>query len=277
MARPLLRLLRLRDTSIFDQLRLEEALLRADPGASNWLILNRGADPGLAVLGASGKPRELLNVRAMLDDGIPAVKRFSGGGTVFVDSGTLFATIIMNNVDAPPRPYPRDIMDWSAEVYREALARGSGVRSFHLRDNDYTVGDGDDGEGLKFGGNAQSIVRDRWLHHTSFLWEFDPDTMHRYLQMPKKMPDYRGDREHRSFLRPMHEFIDTPDTFFDSLVDELGTRYDVEETDVEAAWEAVEGLDHRRSNKVRGRCGGGAGEVRGRCEDVSGGRGLEVW
>jgi lipoate-protein ligase A len=66
---------------------------------------------------------------------------------------------------------------------------------FELRENDYVFGS------LKFGGNAQSkvfgacadmrsmaqrryswaaypgIVKDRWLHHTSFLWDFHERNM----------------------------------------------------------------------------------------------------
>lgn len=37
----------------------------------------------------------------------------------------------------------------------------------------------------QFGGNAQAITKGRWLHHTSFLWDFDPANM-LYLQMPDK-------------------------------------------------------------------------------------------
>ena len=37
----------------------------------------------------------------------------------------------------------------------------------------------------QFGGNAQAITKGRWLHHTSFLWSFDPANM-LYLQMPEK-------------------------------------------------------------------------------------------
>ncbi len=45
----------------------------------------------------------------------------------------------------------------------------------------------------KFGGNAQSITKQRWVHHTSFLWDFQPAHME-YLQHPPRMPDYRQAR-----------------------------------------------------------------------------------
>jgi lipoate-protein ligase A len=42
----------------------------------------------------------------------------------------------------------------------------------------------------KFGGNAQAITGRHWLHHTSFLWDYNPAHM-ALLQQPKKAPEYR--------------------------------------------------------------------------------------
>ena len=42
----------------------------------------------------------------------------------------------------------------------------------------------------KFGGNAQAITGKRWLHHTSFLWDYRPEAM-ALLQHPPKAPEYR--------------------------------------------------------------------------------------
>lgn len=43
----------------------------------------------------------------------------------------------------------------------------------------------------KFGGNAQSITKNRWIHHTSFLWDFDVNNM-AYLRLPTRAPKYRS-------------------------------------------------------------------------------------
>lgn len=50
---------------------------------------------------------------------------------------------------------------------------------------DYVFGD------RKFGGNAQSIIKHRWIHHTSFLWDYDNKNMS-YLKLPAKAPKYRS-------------------------------------------------------------------------------------
>ena len=66
--------------------------------------------------------------------------------------------------------------------------------SFSLRENDYVLGD------LKMGGNAQSIGKNGWLHHTSFLWDYQDEHMMDYLTLPHKRPEYRKDRSHHDFL-----------------------------------------------------------------------------
>jgi len=43
----------------------------------------------------------------------------------------------------------------------------------------------------KFGGNAQSITKNRWIHHTSFLWDYDVKNMD-YLKLPMRAPTYRS-------------------------------------------------------------------------------------
>ena len=50
---------------------------------------------------------------------------------------------------------------------------------------DYCFGD------VKFGGNAQAITKQRFLHHTSLLWDYQSERM-RLLKHPAKIPDYRA-------------------------------------------------------------------------------------
>ena len=50
---------------------------------------------------------------------------------------------------------------------------------------DYCFGD------VKFGGNAQAITKQRFLHHTSLLWDYQSERM-RLLKHPSKIPDYRA-------------------------------------------------------------------------------------
>jgi lipoate-protein ligase A len=52
---------------------------------------------------------------------------------------------------------------------------------------DYTFGE------RKFGGNAQAITKQRWLHHTSLLWGFESGNM-ALLKHPSRVPEYRAVR-----------------------------------------------------------------------------------
>ncbi|EED89684.1 predicted protein, partial [Thalassiosira pseudonana CCMP1335] len=135
-------------------------------------------------------------------DGVLVLKRFSGGGTVVVDHDSLWTTFIGRNevkmgVSTSGsrecvKPFPREIMEWSADIGDE-VEEDSTTPKFQLRENDYVLGE------RKMGGNAQSIVSGGFLHHTSFLWDFDNTNME-YLTIPDKRPDYRGNRSHDDFL-----------------------------------------------------------------------------
>lgn len=68
-----------------------------------------------------------------MEDRIPVIKRFTGGGTVIVDKSTLFVSLICNKDDVPNvQPYPRSVMAWSGSLYGEVF---KGVNGFQLREN----------------------------------------------------------------------------------------------------------------------------------------------
>ncbi|KAL2895764.1 Lipoate-protein ligase LplJ [Bienertia sinuspersici] len=193
---PLMNLVRMNRVPILQQLQLEEKLLRTS--SDNWCIINDGTPDPTIVMGISGKPAELLDVKSVLRNNIPVIKRFTGGGTVIVDCGTVFISFICNK-DAVPglQAYPQPIMAWSSLLYDEVL-RGAG--DFKLRENDYVFGN------LKFGGNAQSITKNRWIHHTSFLWDYEDANM-TYLKIPQRAPKYRQARDHSEFICRMKDII----------------------------------------------------------------------
>lgn len=112
-------------------LLLEEAVLRK--GSSNWcvlelpaseaglahthavtrrLILAQGIAPPQIVMGISAKPHRVVNLAKARRRRLPALRRFTGGGTVVVDHNTLFVSLIMNAVSAGTRhacPVPSHI------------------------------------------------------------------------------------------------------------------------------------------------------------------------
>jgi len=220
-----LNVLRLRGLSIFNQLQFEEVLLRRNK--ENWFLLNSGMAGTSIVLGFSGKVAELVDEKAVraASEQVTLIRRYSGGGTVVVDKSTLFASFVMNAGDVPSLPYPRDIMNWSETIYGPTFA-AFGIPNFSLRENDYVFGE------QKIGGNAQSISKDRWTHHTSFLWDFD-ETKMQYLQLPKKRPAYRGDRPHGDFVARVKEHVPSVEQLETRLIEQLRMHYDVVERSLE--------------------------------------------
>ncbi|EFJ50368.1 hypothetical protein VOLCADRAFT_103956 [Volvox carteri f. nagariensis] len=199
MSRPVLNVLLLSRLPIYNQLHLEEALLRATK--DNWLIVNDGAFDPAIVVGISGRPPQLIDCELSLRHGIQAIRRFTGGGTVVVDHDTLFSTLIMQGSALPDVDcFPQPIMAWTERIYRPAFA-AAGCPDFALRENDYIIGDG-----RKVGGNAQAITGRRWLHHTSFLWDFDPQRM-ALLRQPAKAPQYRQGRTHLDFVARLRDVL----------------------------------------------------------------------
>jgi len=79
------------------------------------------------------KLSELVKVKPVLQDRIPIIKRFTGGGTVVVDHDTIFVTLICNkDAVSNVQPFPRNIMSWSGLLYSEVF---KGLADFHLREN----------------------------------------------------------------------------------------------------------------------------------------------
>ena len=196
---------------IFQQLQLEEALLRTE--MRNFCLVNQGSSRAI-VMGSSGVAEELLHLEKVQNDKIPVIRRYSGGGTVIVDEKTLFITFLFSKKDLP-LSFPEPILRWSFDLYEQAWQ----LPDFTLRENDHALGM------RKCGGNAQYIQKDRWMHHTSFLWDYAPHNME-YLQLPKRRPAYRQDRPHGEFLCCLKEHR-SMSSLTEQLTAELVTRFDI--------------------------------------------------
>ena len=197
---PVINVLRLSRFPIYHQLLLEEAMLRGT--TANWLIVNDGAFTPAIVMGISGKHEELIHGHEAVGSGIQVIRRFSGGGTVVVDENTVLTTLIMDqgHEHKPPvEPYPKEIMKWTADHLFGPTFKRYG--DFQLQENDYAFGQN------KFGGNAQSITGKRWLHHTSFLWDYDHHLMALLKSSPPRAPEYRRGRDHHSFVMKLKDIV----------------------------------------------------------------------
>ncbi len=184
--------LELHNQSIAQQLELEERLLRKE--TASFCLVNSGSCRTI-VLGISSQPERLLHLERVERDEIAVIRRFSGGGTVIVDEGTLFVTLILSASDLSVPLFPEPILRFGEALYQKSWQ----IPGFHLRENDYVIGE------RKCGGNAQYIQRARCLQHTSFLWDYQEQNMD-YLLLPEKRPAYRLDRAHGAFLCRLKEY-----------------------------------------------------------------------
>lgn len=230
----MLNLIRLKNYPILHQLQLEEALLRAD--SRNWCILNEGS-PEAIVMGISGRVHELINQKVYVKAPVPVIKRFSGGGTVFVDHNTCFVTMICNHASTSVAPFPDQVLRWNAALYHDFLKD----HGFIIQANDYALND------RKFGGNAQYLSKGRWLHHSSLLWDFNPKNME-VLKMPPKIPDYRKARPHSDFLCTLKDCLDSPEALFNKILHQLTQFFQIKEVKLNEVDDIMH-LPHRRSTE----------------------------
>ena len=239
-------LIRLENTPILTQLKLEEALYRHDD--RNWCLVNQYSGPPTVVLGISGQPSKLVKVEDVSRDNIPMIRRFSGGGTVILHSGSFLVSFVCRKdflgAERNLAESPGGLMSWSQSYYADMFRRMRESNrmdvdestEFGLTGQDYTFGGT-----RKIGGNAQALSKDRFVHHTSFLWSYDPDIM-KYLTIPEKQPEYRANRDHGDFLCRMCDVILDSAAWWSAFESELRSRCQVVEMDEECALPLLEEL-----------------------------------
>lgn len=208
-----LKIIELENVSIFDQLKYEEYLLRDT--SDNICLINYGSAPAV-VMGISGKLDELVHIDKAQALNIPIIKRYSGGGTVVIDQDTLFVTFIFNTKDINVPGFPEYIYRFSELIYKNVFQ----PLPFELKQNDYVLNN------RKCGGNAQYIKKDRWLHHTSFLYDYQKANMD-VLKHPKKTPTYREGRDHTDFVCKLKDFLENKHHLFNSLKTTLACEFDI--------------------------------------------------
>ncbi len=232
---PQINVLALEGVSILEQLRLEEALLRS--GDQNFCILNHKSSPAI-VMGISGKEEELIDEEEFSKRPVSVIRRFSGGGCVLINQETLFLTFICNRKDIDIGTCPKALLSWTEKVLMPCFLPGS----FQVRENDYVLGD------KKFGGNAQYFTKDRWLHHTSILWDFSDEEM-RVLKMPPKIPDYREGRSHKKFLIRLKEHFSSKDHFFENVIHSLSKSFQLQKLE-KCDVEYILKTPHRKATEI---------------------------
>jgi lipoate-protein ligase A len=179
--------------TLAENLALEEALLlEAEATGAESLRIWEWPAPAV-VLGAGCRLAEDVFESRCRRDGVPIVRRSSGGGTVLLGAGCLVYSLVLRFDRAlelgEVRPSYRYILD----RLRTALAEVTGPLE-RAGISDLAQG------GRKVSGSGQQRKRTHLLHHGTLLYDFDVAMVERYLALPTRQPDYRKGRPHADFL-----------------------------------------------------------------------------
>lgn len=189
------RLLDLTLPSPVENLALDDALLdELDEHGGEPVLRFWESDRYFVVLGPSCRLIDDVHIAACEQDGIPVLRRTSGGGTVLQGPGCLSYAFVL------PLTFHPDLANirTTNRLILERIAR-----SLHRWEpavacrgiSDLAI------DGLKISGNAQRRKRHALLFHGTILHAMNSDLITRYLKQPVRQPDYRENRPHSTFLR----------------------------------------------------------------------------
>jgi lipoate-protein ligase A len=177
-----------------ENLALDEALLlEAEAGRGGELLRLWEWPQPAVILGAGCRLADDVDEAACLADGVPILRRASGGGTVLLGPGCLLYSLVLAQENSP------GLQDVTAS-YAVILGRVAAALDDVLPGiepagiSDLAVG------GRKFSGNAQQRKLRYLLHHGTLLYDFDLRRVAGYLRPPGRQPEYRDRRDHAAFL-----------------------------------------------------------------------------
>lgn len=174
----------------------DEVLLDlAERGLSGEALRFWESDQFFIVLGRISKGEDDLKLDAVRRDGIPVLRRSSGGGTVLQGKGCLNFSLVLSKESRPELSGIRQSYAFILGQVVRALKRFNvACRYFPISDIALT------GSQKKISGNAQKRSRNFILHHGTLLYDFDLRKIEDYLEMPADIPPYRAGRPHLDFV-----------------------------------------------------------------------------
>jgi lipoate-protein ligase A len=190
-----MKLLDLTLPTLAENLALEEALLEAaDRSASPNEVLRLWESPQFAVIiGRASRVEEEVNVPFCRQEGIPILRRCSGGTAVVIGPGCFLYGVVL---DCEKRPSIR-MVDHAHRLVLNQLGesiRRLGVPVDFEEPCDLTWNN------RKISGNSLRCKRQSLLYHGTVLYDFANDLISRCLRFPPRQPTYRQDRPHTEFV-----------------------------------------------------------------------------
>ncbi len=183
-----------------ENVALDEALLEAcEAGQLAEGVLRLWESPDyFIVLGRSSDPQVEVDLAACRREGVPVLRRPSGGGTVLAGPGCLMYAVVL---DYRALPHLRAVDGAHRHVLeRIAAALAPQVPGVaHAGISDLVI-EAENTPTLKISGNALRAKRDHFLYHGTLLYDFALDRIGQLLAAPTRVPTYRQCRAHGEFV-----------------------------------------------------------------------------
>ncbi|RMF41072.1 MAG: lipoate--protein ligase family protein [Planctomycetota bacterium] len=178
-----------------ENLAWEDALLQqADSGQFRHECLRLwDARQVFVVLGRSSRARQEVHLETVDRQGIPLLRRITGGATIVAAPGCMFYAVTLSLEKRPELRMLDQAHRFVMERIRQAVGR-LGIAARVDGNCDLVVGE------RKTSGNSLRIQRNWLLYHGTLLLDMDLSWPDRLLAHPPREPAYRRGRAHCDFL-----------------------------------------------------------------------------
>ena len=177
-------------TDPYYNLATEEYLLKQTDGYYIYLWINDRA----VIVGKNQNALEEVNLAYTEKNGIKVVRRLTGGGTVYHDKGNLCYTVI-----APYDSAKDNYKVFTAPVIE--YLKSLGVNAEFSGRNDIVI------DGKKISGNAQTIYKERIMHHGTILFDTDGTELEKCLNPSKLKMQSKGIKSVRARVTNVKEHL----------------------------------------------------------------------
>ncbi len=183
-----------RNTDPHYNLAFEEYFFMTPPVDEEFFLLWQ--NDRAVIIGRNQNTIEEINQKYVDENGIQVVRRNTGGGAVYHDMGNLNFSFIQKSGDVSRL----NMRAFSVPVIN--ALRKLGVNAEFSSRNDMTI------DGRKFSGTAQSIHKDRVLHHGTLLFNSDLTVVQDALNVKDIKVESKGIKSVRSRVTNISEYLD---------------------------------------------------------------------
>jgi lipoate-protein ligase A len=181
--------------SAAENVALDEALLEvADSSSSSVEVLRIWeASATAVVIGRSSRAKDEVDLPYCREQGIPVIRRCSGGAAVVLGRGCLMYSVVLSYALRPQLhmidEVHRFVLGRIADALQDCVpnVRHQGISDLALN-------------GRKVSGNSLRCKRHALLYHGTLLYDFPLEVVAKCLTTAPRQPEYRAGRDHLDFV-----------------------------------------------------------------------------